>query len=233
MIRPGRLIPALALSLALVGCRSEGGSAPAAAGDVPPGLAALVPKAGEIPDWTPTGGAQHFQGEDLFIYINGGAEIYQEYGFRQVIAQDFVGPGGRTAALEIFEMSDSGAAFGMFTFKSSGKGRPAGIGQDSELEDYYLNFWKGRYLVTVTGSEESPEALAGVLDIGRAAGDKIAETGLRPDWASLLPPEWAGPRLKYLRGALGLFNIHPFFPRDVFKFREAAVGGDGAARVFM
>jgi len=196
-------------------------------------IGAFLPAAAEVPGWTPQGAPRRFRGEDLFVYIDGGAEIYHEYGFREVVTQDYGDPDGRTVALEIFEMSDSAAAFGMYTFKSSGKGRSAGLGQDSELEDYYLNFWKGRYLVTATGSDESPVSLAGVLAVGRAANGRIEESGSRPTGASLLPPEWAGPRLKYLRGALGLFNIHPFFTKDVFRFREGVAGGNGPARVFV
>jgi hypothetical protein len=192
-----------------------------------------LPEPGEIPGWRPRDKPQHYVGEDLFIFIDGGAEIYHEYGFKQVLAQDYVHRAGQTVACEIFEMADAAAAFGIFTFKSSGKGRPAGVGQDSELEGYYLNFWKGTLLVTVTGHDESPASLDGVVKIAQAADRKIKETSPRPPFASLLPSEWAGPRFKYLKGALGLYNVYPFFPGDVFKSKEAVVGGGDAFRIFV
>ena len=39
--------------------------------------------------WAKDGAPQEFEGEDLYTYIDGGAEIYQEYGFRRVIVQDY------------------------------------------------------------------------------------------------------------------------------------------------
>jgi len=225
IVRAGILLLALANA-----CQTQETAIPASASS---DLAAILPKAGDVAGWSPKGEPRRFKGEDLFLFINGGAEIYHEYGFREVITQDYEGPEGRTVALEVFEMADPAAAFGMFTFKSSGKGRPAGVGQDSELEDYYLNYWQGPYLVTATGSDESQASLAGVLAVGRAAGGRVKITGPRPAAAYLLPPEWAGPRLKYLRGPLGLYNLHPFFSRDAFKFREAVAGADGDSRIFV
>jgi len=199
----------------------------------PSDLAALLPKAGEASGWTPKGVPRRFKGQDLFLFINGGAEIYHEYGFREVMTQDYEGAEGRTVALEVFEMADPAAAYGMFTFKSSGEGRPADVGQDSELEDYYLNFWQGPYLVTVTGSDDSSASLAGVLAVGRAVGGRVKTTGVRPATAALLPPEWAGPRLKYLRGPLGLYNLNPVFSRHASRFEDAVAGAVGGNRIFV
>jgi hypothetical protein len=197
-------------------------------------LAAFLPAPGEAPGWTPASQPQRYIGEDLFVFINGGAEIYHEYGFRQVLARDYADGSGRTVALEIFEMAGPAAAYGMFTFKSSGKGRPAGIGQDSELEDYYVNFWKGSILVTVTGFDSSPASLAGVLAIAKAVEKKISGSGVRPDIFDGLPPDWAAaPARKYLKGPLGLYNLYPFFTADVFKFREGAAVEKNGLRLFL
>ena len=196
-------------------------------------LKLLVPQSAEIPGWSPRGDAQHFSGDDLYVYIDGGAEIYNEYGFRQVLAQDFVDKNQKGVTLEIYEMTDPTAAFGIFSFKASGQGRPADIGADSEFEDYYLHFWKGPFLVTVTGFEANPECRDGVTAIARATGVRIRETAERPAFLLKLPADWIKPGLKYLRGALGLYNLHPFFTRDVLKFREAAVVSLEDARVFV
>ena len=45
----------------------------------------LLPPAGELPGWSLSGKPEHVEGEDLFLLINGGAEIYHEYGFKQAI----------------------------------------------------------------------------------------------------------------------------------------------------
>jgi hypothetical protein len=222
------IIPVLALALAAGGI-SQTVSPAAAMRD----LSLLVPRGAEIPGWTARGEAQRFAGDDLFVYIDGGAEIYNEYGFRQVLAQDFVDKNRKGVTLEIYEMTDPAAAYGIFSFKASGKGRPAGIGEDSEFEDYYLHFRKGPFLVTVTGFEANPDCRDGVAAIARATGARIKETAGQPAFLSKLPGDWIKPGLKYLRGGLGLFNLHPALARNVKKFGEAAVVPIEEGRVFV
>lgn len=191
----------------------------------PDDLKALRPASGDAAAWEPTGEVEEYTGDDLYIYINGGAEIYQEYGFEQVLLQDYAGPADRTISLEIYRMTDAHSAFGMYTFKSGDTGTPLDFGREGRLEGYYLNFWKGPYIVTLTGFDESPETIEGLLSLGRAAEEKILVSGKEPDIIGRLPAEGlrdAGR--KYVRGQLGLFNLYPFSPRNIFGVDEAVRG---------
>jgi len=231
-IRAGLAATLGLLSLALAAAVSAVSAAPQAAASDDP--AAYLPKAGTVAGWAPEGEIQRYQGDDLFVYIDGGAEIYHEYGFRRVAALDYRGPADKRVTLEIFEMADAAAAFGVFTFKASGRGKPVAIGQGADLEDYYLSFWKGRWQVTATGSDESPECLAGVQAISRAAADLIPALGPVPDVFASLPAGFAdSPHRKYLKGVIGLYNIHPFFRGDVLRFGDAAAAERGGDWVFL
>ena len=124
------------------------------------------------PGWSRDGAPQEFVGEDLYTYIDGGAEIYQEYGFRRMVVQDYRSPAGKSVSLEIFEMETPAAAYGMFTFKRSGQGRIVPLGSGTELEDYYLNFWKGRFLVTLTGFDATTPTIDGLLAVAGCGGQQ-------------------------------------------------------------
>jgi hypothetical protein len=188
-------------------------------------LASFLPRAGEVKGWAPKGETQLFKGEELFTYIDGGADIYNEYGFRQVITEDYENASQKALTLEVFEMADAAAAFGMFTFKSSGHGTEIALGQGGRLEDYYLNFWKGRVLVTVTGFDDSPESIDGVRRVAEATDPKIELRGEKPVWAAAFPQEWAARGgLKYLRGPIGLRNLHPALARSAIRFEEGVAG---------
>jgi len=191
-------------------------------------LARFLPPKGAVQGWAAAGDPQIYKGEDLFLYIDGGAEIFHEYGFRQVITQEYKDTGGRTISLEIYEMSDPAAAFGMFTFKSSRLGKPVELGQGGRIEEYYLNFWKGPCLVTITALDESAECRAGILPLARAVDARIASKGDRPALWNAVPKECAEAlRVVYLKGAIGLNNIRGLYPSDLFLFREAvAVEGN-------
>ncbi|MDH4198093.1 MAG: hypothetical protein OEW05_11830, partial [Candidatus Aminicenantes bacterium] len=200
--------------------------------DRPDRSLAILPAASDLKGWAPSGRPEVFQGEALYEYIDGGAEIYQEYGFREVAVQDYKSPSGNTVSLEVYLMDSAGAAYGIYTFKTTGEGRATGWeGVEGEIESYYLNMWRGPFLATVTGLDERPETRAGVIALGQATAAKMNGPLERPVLVESLPRAGLKPgATKYLRGRLGLYNIRILFPGLVFPFLEAARGlyDDGA-----
>ena len=188
-------------------------------------LSAYLPADGAAPGWAKDGGSQEFVGDDLYTYIDGGAEIYQEYGFRRVVLQDYKNASGRSVSLEIFEMETPAAAYGIFTFKRSGKGKSVPLGSGGELEDYYLNFWKGRFLATLTGFDETPATIDGLMAIAAAVDAKVRERADAPGLVSALPVEGLKPgSVKYIKGPLGLSNIYSFGTARGLSFGSAVKG---------
>ena len=188
-------------------------------------LRTYLPADNAASGWTKDGELQEYEGEDLYTYIDGGAEIYQEYGFRRVILQDYKNDKGRSVSLEIFEMETPAAAFGMFSFKRSGGGKTASLGAGAELEAYYLNFWKGRFLVTLTGFDEARETIEGIMAVAGIVALKIHDQGAVPGLVGALSEK--GLRtgsVKYLKGLLGLNNIYPFYTARGLGFAEAVRG---------
>ena len=89
-----------------------------------------------IPGWTRTGPPERYNKEGLYGYIDGGAEIVLQYGFRELAVSTFK-PAAAPAApkeivLEIYRMASGEAAFGLYSTKLEGgeKGWP-GIGPDN------------------------------------------------------------------------------------------------------
>lgn len=193
----------------------------------PSDLSRLLPDSTRAGGWERNGEPGIWEGEDLYVYINGGAEIYQEYGFERILIQDYKNPADSSISLEIYEMTEAPAAFGMFTFKTSSTGENLDIGQGGQIEDYYLNFWQDRYLVTLTGFDQKPETVSGLKLLAEAVADRFrkGETGAPPALISRLPQEGLLPTgLKYFRGHLGLFNSYPFSQQDIFRIHEAVKG---------
>jgi hypothetical protein len=211
-------------ALVVAGLCAPGAGAPA--GRSPEGpLRVYLPADNATAGWTRDGGPQEFEGEDLYTYINGGAEIYQEYGFRRVVVQDYENPQGKSVSLEIFEMETPAAAFGMFTFKRSGGGKTLALGAGAELEAYYMNFWKGRFLVTLTGFDEAAETLEGLTAIGRIVDSALPEGREAPGLVAALPAEGLRPgSVKYLKGLLGLNNQYSFYTARGLAFTDAVRG---------
>ena len=190
-----------------------------------PELADFLPVKSETGGWRADGPPQEFKGDDLFLYIDGGAEIYREYGFARVLVQEYKNGAGRRLSLEIFQMEGPGSAYGMFTYKRGSRGRPVDAGTEGELEDYYLNFWKGPYVVTVTADGENPDGLQELVDLARAVSARIKAESPPPSFVAELPEAGLIPRsVRYLRGYLGFMNAYSSLGKEAFRFQEAVRG---------
>ena len=184
-----------------------------------------LPSAHQLVGWQPEGSSLRFVDEDLYSLIDGGAVIYYEYGFRQVITQEYVSAKGSSVNLEIFEMADPASAYGIYTFKADRQGTLVSVGAEALLGVYYLNFWKGRFCVTLGGSDTGKETREGMLLIGRAVAERIEEKAERPPLVSLLPQDsLTTPGVSYLKGKLGLTAHYDFHPENIFGVQEGVVG---------
>jgi len=193
-------------------------------------LSSYLPQSDEVKGWSRNEAFEEYKGDDLFFYINGGAEIYHEFGFERVIVQDYQSENGKSASLEIYEMTDPSSAYGMYSFKSGGEGEGLDLGAGGKLQDYYLNFWKGKYLVTITGFDEDAETIQGLQSLAKAADTRIISEARseRPSLVGWLPKDGLKPDdVKYFQGNLGLFNSYPFTTKSLFKVTEAVKGTYG------
>jgi hypothetical protein len=197
-------------------------------------ISAYVPGTGEVESWQPTGAPRTFVGEDLYSLINGGAVIFNEYGFRQVITQDYTSKDGKSITLEIYQMNNPASAYGIFTIKRGDEGKGIDVGVEGMLADYYLHFWKGDFLVSLTGSESEETILNGLLDIARAVDENIRKRGERPPLCDLLLIEgYRVSNIKYLMGNLALSNNLQFASDEVFKLKEGVIGDYGDFKLYV
>ena len=197
------------------------------------------PQAVELQEWEPAGTPQHVVGDDLFLLINGAAEIYHEYGFKQAITQGFKHKNQPSIGfnLEIYEMQNPAAAYGVYTFKTGDSGKPLNVGHEGLLEDYYINFWKGNFVVTVIGFDSKKETLAGIIKAAKLVSAKIKVTGQKPKLLRLLPKgdkyQLKPNGITYLKGNLALFNQYEFDSKDIFGLKEGVVANYRDFRFFV
>lgn len=147
-------------------------------------LAELVPD--EINGWRPAGEDSYYNSENLYDYIDGGAEVYLAFNVQTVFARRYEKAGEPEIVVDIFEMGSSEDAYGVY-FHDLREGSFAGEGQDSEWIEGSLFFWKGRYFVSIFAYDETEEAWATVRELGRNIAEAIQDTGSRPELISLLP----------------------------------------------
>jgi hypothetical protein len=183
-------------------------------------LKGLLPSSADVPGITEGGRPRIYKGERLFDYMNGGAELYYEYGFEQACVQRYQTPPGEVT-VEIYEMDLPVNAYGIYTFDT--KGEHPSIGQDATYERGLLGFWKGRYFVRVFSENE--ELKETILVLGGAIAQKIPDEGERPDIVASIPSFWVeGNSLLYFRGMLALNNSYFLSHQNVLSLGEGSEG---------
>jgi hypothetical protein len=198
------------LVLMIIAC-SEGGGGE---------LQRLLPSPDDVPGITRMGRPQLYGGQKLFDYMNGGAELFFEYGFERACVQRYQTPPGEVTA-EIYQMDLPANAYGIYTFDTQGEHPP--IGQDATYERGLLTFWKDRYFVRVfSENEDLKETL---LVLGRDIAQKITQEGERPDILASLPSRGVeGDSLLYFRGQIALNNAYFLSNQDVLALHGGAEG---------
>lgn len=153
------------------------------AGGVVKDLGPKIPK--QVLDWKAAGEDAVYDRKTLYDYMDGGAEVYLAFDFREVFVRKYADAGEDEIALDIYDMGSPAEAFGMFSCDRQDP--EAGIGQGSEYGPGLLRFWRGRYFVSITVSGNEDKAEKAVLDLGKAVAPLLGPDGAPPDMVRLLP----------------------------------------------
>jgi hypothetical protein len=137
--------------------------------------------------WKWDGETRTFAGKSLYTHIDGAAEVYLAYGFKQVLVRRYVRAGQPDILAEVYLLGSSEDAYGVFSLERQDP--EAGIGQGSEFGGSLLRFWKGPYFVTVLGNGTGREMEEAVLALGRILARGIKETGPLPRLLQFLPDQ--------------------------------------------
>ncbi|MCX6571037.1 MAG: hypothetical protein NT006_06415 [Candidatus Aminicenantes bacterium] len=150
-----------------------------------PKLAALVPR---VDAWTQSEAPRSYFPESLFEYIDGAAESYLSYDFRELLVVDLEKKGTEaTLTLEIYDMGSPVNAFGIFGAERYPENRAVSIGELGYLEGEALNFMSGRFYVKMLSfglGEETGSILAGV---GAQVAAAVKEKGTLPALVLVFP----------------------------------------------
>ena len=133
----------------------------------------LLPSESQLKEWKFDGEPQIAVGKELYLLINGGAEIYMQEGFKRAILASYSDGKGKVINLEIFEMTSPESARRIHMKKIGKQGKKLPIGDDAVLENYYLNFQKERFQVTLSGYDSEAETVKMLLDLAHIVVKRI------------------------------------------------------------
>jgi hypothetical protein len=130
---------------------------------------------------------KEFNRENLYAYIDGGAELYLSYGFRRLYNRTYTCPDQPDLIVEIFDMGSASNAFGVFAHTR--ESIDSTFGQGSQYIAGSLLFWKDHYFISLLGSPETDSSRQVLFKIARQIDDTIKHKGSLPEVLTILPTD--------------------------------------------
>jgi len=188
-------------------------------------IESLLPSNTEISPWSKNGPANIYKENQLFEYINGGAEIFFEYGFSQLITQEYIYD-DELLVVDIYEMNDAAAAFGIYSINRDYKLPALNIGDDGTQFEYHVAFWQNLYFVVIRGYKSDKTAKMILSQFAENISKQIRATSEQPQLLTHLPANCLLPRSQgYLKGILGLNSQLYLTQKNILEIGDAQVEG--------
>jgi hypothetical protein len=180
-----RNVGKIAFSVSAVGCWMACSIMGCASG--PNGIARLLPSQSVLTGWNVSGAPETYDGESLYDRIDGGAEIFFEYGFERALYQEYA-RNDDSLQIEIYDMTDDTAAFGIFSINKSPRAKDVPVGGGGQQYSDMVSFWQNDYYVVVRFFGRADAQGNVTLDVARDIERKIGtDRGTAPAVVSLLP----------------------------------------------
>lgn len=181
----------------------------------------LFPAKGELPGWSISDSIKVFKGDDLFNYVDGGAEVFMEYGFNQLATSAYLDKNNNQMQVEIYEMSDPDAAYGAYSFYLNGQGKVIKDVPDGIFLDYYAVFWKSNLLTVISLTNPNDSLISAISSLAKIIFLKMPFANEMPSLVSRFKDSrLAEGYIKFFKGNVSLGNFYKFIPGDAFKFKE-------------
>ena len=146
-------------------------------------LAMLVPDS--VNGWSRSAEDEYFDSENLYNYIDGGAELYLSYGFNLVLKRLYSAQGQPDITVDIFEMTSSYNAFGVYSH--SRETVEDDFGQGSFQVEGAILFWKDTYFISIITFPETEKSRLAIEEIARRIDNAIQSEGELPQILNALP----------------------------------------------
>lgn len=148
-------------------------------------LTSLMP---DLEKWKSTEETQIYYPESLFEYINGAAEIYLSYEFRELAVNQYVQADSEcNIIVEIYAMGNSTNAFGIYSAERFPDNKFVPVGLQGYLEEGTLNFLTGSYYVKLMCFDCEPDSKTVLESFAQAIINKVTDKGAFPSLLEQFP----------------------------------------------
>ena len=161
----------------------------------------------EVSGWRKSRDDEVYDRKDIFNYLDGAGELYLAFDFRFVFVREYARPESPSIVVEIYQMSSSADAYGVFTQDRDGE--PVRFGQEALYGGGLLRFWKDKVFVRIMADRETPEAKDVIMKVGGAIEAAVPEAGPKPEILDRLPVEGLeSPTVRFFHTVISLNSFY-------------------------
>ncbi|MFZ5979255.1 MAG: DUF6599 family protein [Candidatus Zixiibacteriota bacterium] len=190
----------------------------------------VIPGDGIAPGWTRNGHMRTFNQNDLYGHIDGGAELFLEFGFDKLLVQKYTN-GDNEIELEIYLMTEPAAALGIYLMKCGRETPLDDIPCRNTANSYQLTLVKNRCFIQLNNFNGRKALVPVMTALARSTLE-----GIEPEDKVLFFENLPGEDLiehseLLVRGPYGLQPIYTFGEGDIFLLGGKVFGVVGDYRI--
>jgi len=158
-----------------------------------------------------SGSPQTYFPETLFEYINGAAEIYLSYDFKELIVAEYkMGDSSDSVAVEIYDMGDHKNSFGIYSAERYPDNEFLILGTQGYKEEGTMNFLIGRYYVKLLCFDCEDRDDKWLRDFSEGIVNRVENKEGFPAYLQAFPHEGLIPNTEkfILRNVMGYKFLH-------------------------
>jgi hypothetical protein len=177
-------------------------------------LREILPPDGFLPGWHKGDPVRIFVGQDLFNHIDGGAELYLEFGFERLLVQPYTN-GASELGLEVYEMKSPAAALGIYLFQAGRESPWPELKARNSSEEAQIAAFKGRFFVRLNNFDNVPGAKPIMIALANALLSSVPDVPLADPFRVLPEPGRIAGSERLIRGPVGLQPYYTFGEGDI------------------
>jgi hypothetical protein len=183
----------------------------------PPDIRQILPNAAQAAPWTAAGDPLRYDATKLYDLIDGGAELYLQYGFAQAASLEYQ-RGEGSIICTVYEMKDPEAAFGIFSYGLTPKKTRVALGDGAAKAGFQLTFWQAKYYVVLDTYSQSAGVDKAQLSFAQMISKAIGSHAGPPAIVKRLPTGRLVPGTeKLFKGRAALDALFGVVATDVFQ----------------
>jgi hypothetical protein len=185
----------------------------------PPADLHCLPGDGIPSGWKKSESPLLFQGSNLYGHINGGSELFLEFGFEELTVQRYRN-GSEEVVIELYRMTDQVAAWGIYLMKCGKEIPNSSISCRHTVNLYQMLGVQDRYYFQINNMEAGARGQSAMFALGRELTNQLPKT---KDWE--VPSEVDSAMiekdsLRLIRGPFALEPIYTLGEGDVLQLKR-------------